>query len=60
LLGTTLEGVSPAEMVDFRIIYFSTRCFVQHCDPYNESEVLRISQAEGGNRRWIPRRLAIL
>ncbi len=52
LLGTALEYASSVEMVDFRTMYFSTRCLVQHCDPYNESELVRISQAEGGERLW--------
>lgn len=52
LLGTALEDTSPAAMVDFRMMYFSARTLVQHFDPYNENEVLRISQAEGGNRPW--------
>ena len=50
LLGAALEYSSPVAMVDFRVVYYPARCLIQHCDPYNESEVLRISQAEGGNR----------
>jgi uncharacterized membrane protein YciS (DUF1049 family) len=34
-------------MGDFKPGYFSARCLIQHCDPYRESEVLRIYQAEG-------------
>jgi hypothetical protein len=52
LLGAALEYVSPAEMVDFRTMYYSARSLLQHCDPYKESEVLRIAQAEGGTRPW--------
>ncbi len=52
MLGTALESASPAAMVDFRMMYYSARTLIQHSDPYNESDVLRISQAEGGNRPW--------
>jgi hypothetical protein len=52
LLGAALEYVSPVEMVDFRTMYYSARTLLQHCDPYKESEVLRIAQAEGGTRPW--------
>jgi hypothetical protein len=36
--------------VDFRAIYYPTRCLIQHCDPYNEVEVQRLTHAEGGER----------
>lgn len=52
LLGAALESVSPSATVDFRMTYYSARSLLQHGDPYKESEVLRISQAEGGNRPW--------
>jgi len=35
-------------MVDFRALYYPARCLIQHSDPYNEGEALRITQAEGG------------
>ena len=47
LLGTAMEETSDARMKDFRAIYISTRCLMQHSDPYRESEVLRVSRAEG-------------
>jgi hypothetical protein len=34
-------------MLDFRAVYYPARCLMQHCDPYNESEVLRVYQTEG-------------
>lgn len=52
LLSVALEYGSPVAMVDFRTAYYCARCLVQHCDPYKESEVLRIAEAEGGNRPW--------
>jgi len=47
LLGFLLVTSSAIPMGDFKSSYFSARCLIQHCDPYRESEVLRIYQAEG-------------
>jgi hypothetical protein len=52
LLGTVLASTSPAAMVDFRELYYSARCLVQHCDPYNANELMRVTEAEGGFRPW--------
>jgi hypothetical protein len=48
LLGTALAYTNPDSMEDFKASYYSARCLVHHCDPYKESEVLRIYCAEGG------------
>ena len=50
LLGVALEAGARAPMLDFRAVYYPARCLIQHCDPYNESEVLRVYQAEGAYR----------
>ena len=50
LLGTVLEISFPITMVDFRVLYQPARCLIAHRDPYNQNEVLRISQAEGLGR----------
>ncbi len=50
LLGFLFARASPVARLDFKSSYYSARCLIQHCDPYNESEVLRIYQAEGGDR----------
>jgi hypothetical protein len=34
--------------LDFKIVYYGSRCLVQHCDPYNESELLQVYYKEGG------------
>jgi hypothetical protein len=52
LLGVALESASRVATVDFRMTYYSARSLLEHCDPYQESEVLRIAQAEGGTRPW--------
>jgi hypothetical protein len=36
-------------MADFGALYYPTRCLIQNHDPYMQSEVLRIYQAEEGN-----------
>jgi hypothetical protein len=50
LLGTVLSSTSTVAMIDFRAMYYPARCLIEHCDPYSESEVLRVAQAEGGER----------
>ena len=47
-LGAVEEKSSNVAMQDFKVVYYPARCLLQHCDPYNESEVLRIYLAEGG------------
>jgi hypothetical protein len=34
-------------MLDFRALYYPTRCFIQNCDPYAESQVLQLYDREG-------------
>jgi hypothetical protein len=47
LLGAAWENAANAPMLDFRALYYPARCLLQHRDPYKESEVLRVYQAEG-------------
>ncbi len=47
LLGAAWENAARAPMLDFRALYYPARCLMRHCDPYKESEVLRVYQAEG-------------
>jgi hypothetical protein len=47
LVGGALENASQAPMLDFRLLYYPARCLLQHGDPYKESEVMRLYQAEG-------------
>jgi hypothetical protein len=46
--GYILESASPGGMLDFKAVYYGSRCLIQHSDPYQESEFLRVYQAEGG------------
>jgi hypothetical protein len=45
LFALILERTSSDAMIDFKLSYYSARCLIQHCDPYNASEVVRIYQA---------------
>jgi hypothetical protein len=47
-LGMALECTVDNSMADFKALYYSARCLIQHSDPYNEGELLRVFQAEGG------------
>ncbi len=48
LLGSLFMTTAPFPMQDLKVVYYPARCLIQHCDPYRESEVLRIYRAEGG------------
>jgi hypothetical protein len=41
-------------MLDFRGVYYATRCLLQHGDPYKDKDLLRVYQAEGGDRASDP------
>lgn len=46
--GIALENAAPVSTADFRLMYFSARCLLNHHDPYQESELRRTYQEEGG------------
>ena len=48
LMGSALETVAPVSTVDFRVVYFSAKCLLDHRDPYNSSELDNIYRTEGG------------
>ncbi len=48
-LGIVLQRAATPPLVDFRMMYYPARCLLQHCDPYKESDVLRVFQNEGGD-----------
>ena len=49
LLGVALEGDVPSRNVDFRVVYYPARCLLQHQDPYDPIQVMRLYRAEGGD-----------
>ncbi len=40
----------PGGIMGFPGIYYGTRCLIQHCDPYNVSELQSLYRTEGGER----------
>jgi hypothetical protein len=50
LLGLVGERISPVSMVDFKELYYGSQCLLQHSDPYQESQLLRVYQGERADR----------
>jgi hypothetical protein len=50
VIGSAWRHVSPIEMGDFKVVYYSARCLLQHSDPYSQSDVLSVYQTEGRER----------
>ncbi len=48
LWGFSMIRTSPTLMIDFKGVYYHTRCLLQHADAYKPGETLRIYLAEGG------------
>ena len=46
--GIVMARAARGVILDFKIVYYGARCLVQHCDPYNEGELLRVYLSEGG------------
>jgi hypothetical protein len=62
-LGVAWERVSAVSMVDFKCVYYAARCILEHSDPYNPTESLRVYQRDHGDRASDPapiRRLVTL
>ncbi|HZB87557.1 MAG TPA: glycosyltransferase 87 family protein, partial [Terracidiphilus sp.] len=45
-LGITLEVTASNAMIDFKVLYYSARCLVEHRDPYSPAEITRVYRAE--------------
>ncbi len=48
LIGSALENAVPVTSVDFRVVYYSARCLLEHRDPYNEADLDYIYRTQGG------------
>jgi hypothetical protein len=48
LWGVSMLRSSPNLMIDFKGVYYDTRCLLLHTDPYKDGEPLRVYLAEGG------------
>lgn len=42
LLFGFLQSRVGFPLMDFRIVYYSAQCLLHHCDPYSQSDVLRL------------------
>jgi hypothetical protein len=51
MLSIGMEAASSTPMIDFKVLYYPARCLLQHHDPYQPGEVLRIYQTEAGLSR---------
>jgi hypothetical protein len=47
LWGSFLASSSSGGMADFKAVYYGARCLIQHTDPYQDTELLRVYQADG-------------
>jgi hypothetical protein len=54
VVGIAWQRVALIEMGDFKVVYYSARCLLQHGDPYNQQDVLRVYAAEGRERPTEP------
>ena len=48
LIGSALENAVPVTAVDFRVVYYSARCLLEHRDPYSESDLDYVYRTQGG------------
>ncbi len=46
--GLALGHSSPGGTINFRAIYYGTRCLIHHKDPYNEADFLHVYKDDGG------------
>ena len=50
ILWGSYVGQTGNGWVDFRAVYYGTRCLIQHHNPYNVSELEAVYRSEGGER----------
>lgn len=49
LLGAALTRSVPTPMADFKTIYYASKTLLGERDPFKQSEVMRVYEAEGGS-----------
>ena len=54
LVGLAWQRIALIGLGDFKVVYYSSRCLLQHGDPYNQQDVLRVYSAEGRERATEP------
>ena len=53
-----MERTTLVSMADFKAVYYSSRCLLQHCDPYDEAQLTVLYHAEEGSRGGDPWQLS--
>jgi hypothetical protein len=48
LLGLVIISVRNTDQMDVRSAYISARCFIHNCDPYKQSDLMRVYFETGG------------
>jgi hypothetical protein len=48
-LGFALVNAQPNSLADFKALYYPARCLIEHGDPYNRNDVMRVYGAEDKN-----------
>jgi hypothetical protein len=46
--GTLMERISFVAMVDFKAVFYGTRCLLEHGDPYGDKDLQRVYLAQDG------------
>lgn len=49
-VGILWSRAAEISLGDYKVVYYSARCLLQHGDPYSEKDVLRVYSAEGHER----------
>lgn len=54
LSGLAIERASPAASIDFKLVYYSASCVLQHRDPYQETVLKQVYREAGehATERW--------
>ena len=52
--GASLQRTAASGKLDFKLVYFATRCLLHHCDPYNAIDLERVYQVEEKDRSSDP------
>ena len=50
LIGVAWRRIALVEMGDFKVVYYSARCLLEHGDPYNQHDVERVYDREKRER----------
>jgi Glycosyltransferase family 87 len=48
-LGLIIERAAAVTTIDFKVVYYSARSLLRGCDPYQESSLMQVYRAEGGD-----------